>query len=645
MRRAYGRNRARDCAHIDAQDAYVWSESLVCGYSHHGEQRACFFLVFLSFSLVIEKLKTHTKRSLQIRDVFETIDSRLQEVGATAWAGIAKCKALARFIKARRTPAWPTLQTSPLPDKALADVLVENYLQTTESLYRILHIPTFREQYNALWVADAPQNPGFIIQVKLVLALGAIPYDDLFTMRETALQWVFEAKTWLCGPKFKAHLDISSLQTSILLLLAEERLGLVGDSMWSDCGVLLRRAIFMGLHRDPARLPDRSLLTCEMHRRLWNTIAELNVQSSLGSGGPVFLSMSDFDTKPPGNFDDEQLLEDSPVPRPLEECTQMTLALALRETFSQRLDVLRFLNDVSTGGSYDETLRLDHALRTAYKALGRRLQSCTGHGAKRTLTSFELRLIDTVMYRYLSALHVPYYVAAMQETKYAYSRTVVVDCAMKMWSLLGGNASIEAAQSRAQGAEEGERLLRRLVTTGAGFFMVSAIYSSLLLIMELRAQLKESDGLGPRILRPDLLAVLQESQEWALQVIKAGHTNVKGYLLLRIIAAQIDAMSRNLSTEAHVAALIEAAIEVSNTCCNILTEMAGKLQGAENGPAAMQQSAAPISTPPSMGAECSYTASCPFSPPFFLHFLSSKSSYFRLEGSILTYTARPWMIY
>ncbi|KAJ2976322.1 hypothetical protein NQ176_g5023 [Zarea fungicola] len=224
------------------------------------------------------------------------------------------------------------------------------------------------------------------------------------------------------------------------------------------------------------------------------------------------------------------------------------------------------------------------------------------------------------MYRYLSALHVPYYVAAMKETKYAYSRTVVVDCSMKMWSLLGGNASTAAMQSLAQGEEEGEHLLRRLVTTGAGFFMVSAICSALLLIMELRAQLKDSDGLGPRILRPDLLAVLRDSQEWALQVIKAGHTNVKGYLLLRIIAAQIDALSRNLSAEAQVAALIEAAIEVSNTCCSILTEMAERLQGTGNGPAAMQQSAAPIPTSPSIGAECSYTASCPFSPPFFLHF-------------------------
>ncbi|PQK14548.1 hypothetical protein BB8028_0005g00790 [Beauveria bassiana] len=250
--------------------------------------------------------------------------------------------------------------------------------------------------------------------------------------------WAYEAQLWLTEPKFKARLDIQTVQTNILLLLAQERLGIMADSMWISMGWLIRRAMYMGLHRDPARLPERTVLTCEMHCRLWNTIAESNLQSSLGSGGSVFLSMSDFDTKTPGNFDNEQLLELDPVPRPAHELTQMTMVLALRETFAQRLDALRFLDDVSSGGSYDETLRLDGELHASYKALGRRLQSCRGQGAKQALTSTELRVLDIMMYRYLTALHVPYFIAAMQDAKYAYSQVVVVDCALKIWTSLAG---------------------------------------------------------------------------------------------------------------------------------------------------------------------------------------------------------------
>lgn len=130
----------------------------------------------------------------------------------------------------------------------------------------------------------------------------------------------------------------------------------------------------------------------------------------------------------------------------------MTMALALRETFSQRLDALRFLNDVSSGGSNEETMRLDAELRSSYKLLGRRLQSCRGQGAKASPTSIELRILDVIMDRYLTALHVPYFVAAMEEAKYAYSRAVVVDCALKVWTSLVDNTFTRGGMPAAHSA-------------------------------------------------------------------------------------------------------------------------------------------------------------------------------------------------
>ncbi|OAA55201.1 Transcription factor [Cordyceps fumosorosea ARSEF 2679] len=552
--------------------------------------------------------------TLLIRDIFETIDEQLKEHGADAWAGIARCKVLAQYIKTRRAPPWPVLRPSSLPEKSLADALVENYLENTELLYRVLHIPTFRERYDALWKPGATPDAAFLIQVKLVLALGAVTYDEAFSLRTCAMQWVNEGQSWLTEPKFKARLDIQTIQTNILLLFAQERLGIIADSMWMAVGSLVRRAMYMGLHRDPARLPGRTVLACEMHRRLWNTISELNLQSSLGSGGPVFLSMSDFDTRAPGNFDDAQLLEADPVPRPPRECTQMTVAMALRETFSQRLDVLRFLNDVSSGGSYEETLRLDGQLRASYKELGRRLQRCRGHGAKAALTGAELRILDIIMYRYLTALHVPYFVAAMHEAKYAYSRVVVVDCALKVWNSLAGSASTTTSTSphnpEQQSPFEAADDLRRQVTRGMSLFMIAAMHSALLIVMELRAELKESEGLGPKMLRPDLLAVLDQSQAWALEVIKAGHTNVKGYLLLRIIAVHIDAISQDLSREALIENLLSAAAEVSKTCRGLLTEMAEKLTGGGGLGNAMREAteaAVPMPTQPETSGDWAFT--------------------------------------
>jgi hypothetical protein len=47
-------------------------------------------------------------------------------------------------------------------------------------------------------------------------------------------------------------------------------------------------------------------------------------------------------------------------------------------------------------------------------------------------------------------------------------------------------------------------------------------------------------------LRPDLLAVLKEAKAWCLQVLEVGEMNVKGYLLISMVAGQIQGLIHGL---------------------------------------------------------------------------------------------------
>jgi hypothetical protein len=218
----------------------------------------------------------------------------------------------------------------------------------------------------------------------------------------------FEAQTWLSEPKFKSRLSIQSLQTKLLLLLAQETVGVGGESIWISAGALLRKAVYMGLHRDPGYLPKRATFAAEMRRRLWNTILEVTLQSSLTSGGPPLVSLDDFDTEPPNNFDDEQLVTEDPVPKPEEDFTQVSIAVALRKTFPLRLAVTKFLNDLGSNGTYEETLRLDAELRASYKTLCRTLYGCNSY-TRASPSRFEIRAVDFLMFCYLSSLHIPFF--------------------------------------------------------------------------------------------------------------------------------------------------------------------------------------------------------------------------------------------
>ncbi|KAM5457734.1 hypothetical protein McanCB49686_002719 [Microsporum canis] len=242
-------------------------------------------------------------------DTCEIVEPYLRSETSATFSNIEKCKALAKAIKLQRAPTECSTPSANIPSKTLSDELVDCYLKTTESIYRILHIPSFRREYEALFLPETEPrfNVAFLVQVKLVLAIGAVTYDERFSLRVAAIRWVYEAQAWFSEPKFKSRIDIQSLQSHILLLFAQEMVGIGGDPMWVSAGAIVRKAIYMGLHRDPENTPTTTTFLAEMRRRIWNTILEICLQSSLTSGGPPLFSLDDFDTKSPGNFDDEQL--------------------------------------------------------------------------------------------------------------------------------------------------------------------------------------------------------------------------------------------------------------------------------------------------------------------------------------------------
>lgn len=484
-----------------------------------------------------------------------------------------QCKSLARIIKARRAPPWPCPPTPELPPRPVADVLFECYLNTSENVLRVLHIPSFRRDYEAVWDPNKSPDPGFLVQLKLVLAIGAATYDSAFSLRPCATRWVYEAQTWLSAPEFKPRLGIMSLQSSLLLVIARESAGIGEDMVWATLGSTLRIAMYMGLHRDPAGLGANTTapLVAEMRRRLWNTLLELLLQSSLNSGGPPLIDLDQFDTELPGNFNDDQLDNqetEDPVPKPQSQFTQMTLAIALRSTFPQRLAIVKHLNDLSSPGNYADTLKLDTELREAYKSLTRALQACKtpSHGP----SDVELRAIDLLLRRYFISLHLPFFAPAIQETTFAFSRRVVVESAVRLWR----DAFPLPLSLTADPIPEGGPLAR-IACSGSSFFRTVALQGFVAIALELKSLISEeaSLGFGPVELRSDLLLVLKDYKVWCWKAIEAGQTNVKAYLVASMVEAQVEALRSGLEGEKVMAHVLKATEDAEEHSLGLLEEM------------------------------------------------------------------------
>jgi hypothetical protein len=515
---------------------------------------------------------------LQFAEVLDLIEPMLHNEGARAMTNLSKCKWLGKMIKAQRTPAWPCSPTLDLPRRDVADVLVANYLRASETVYRVLHVPTFRRDYEAA-MESKNGDTAFVILLKLVMAIGSTVYDDRFTMRATAIRWVHEAQTWISEPEFKARLSLQFLQINILLLLAREIVGVDGALVWVSTGELLRFAVYMGLNRDPEFLPRMSCYSSEMRRRLWNTILELDLQASMESGGPPLCSLNDFNTMPPGNFDDEAINQQNPSPAPDDVFTDVSVALALRKMLPLRLCIVKTLNSISSHAGYEETLRLDQELRGASKQISRELQGykAKGTGARKP-SRFQTRIVDFLIRRYMTAIHMPFFSASLKETQYAFSRRVVIETSLKTWCNIFPMSTAMASHSQDKALPLETDDLSRLALCGSGSFRTSSMQAVFLIAAELKTQVQEETStLGPMSLRRDLYSVLQEAKKWSLHCIEAGETNIKGYLFLCLVCAQINGLMRGLSREELPTVLLEAADEAEAGCLSILE---GKIDAA-----------------------------------------------------------------
>ncbi|KAJ5330101.1 hypothetical protein N7452_010491 [Penicillium brevicompactum] len=529
------------------------------------------------------------------RDIVVLIEPYLMEEGSKAMLGLQKCKHLGRKIKAQRTPQWPVPITTDMPSKDICDTLLDCYLGSFERVYRVVHVPSFKKDYEAFWSSQGRHDPIFLVQLKLVLAIGCTTYDDELSLRSTAIHFVYEAQTWLSEPETKARLGIPFLQTQILLLLARDLLGVDGGMIWAAAGTLLRTAMYMGLHRDPIQMPNMSRFVSEMHRRLWSTILEICLQYSMESGGSPLISLEECDTQPPGNFDDDDIIIDTSIPHSDDHLTSTSISIALRKTFPVRLAIARFLNDVNGQSSYEEAIRLDSRLRASYKEMRRVIQR---YGM--TPSGFEISMLDFLIRRYLISIHIPFFGPSYLETTYAFSRSVVIDTAAKIFNSALKPSTQSPNLGSKQSAQTHQADFRRLTTCGSGFFRTAPLHCSFLVAVELKNQILEEEGLGPVSLRSDLLSVLREADGFSLRSIENGETNIKGNLFMSLVTTQIDALMRGVAKEEIPKLLIKAAEEAEDKCLLILENLAAKGQREKMGSSLASVSEAAL---PDMGDE------------------------------------------
>lgn len=525
------------------------------------------------------------------------LDSVKGDKSSDIYQTIATSKALGRSIKTARMPRLLTMDFgSNIPSRDLADQLLDAYFRTFEKVYRILHVPSFRRDYERYWENPQSAKPLFIIQLQLCMALGTVVHDDTYSLRHLAVGWVYEARLWFLQPSEKSRVNLGGLQILCLVHLAREICGVSPDLVWVSAGEMMRMGLYTGLHRDPHQLPKMSLLTAELRRRLWATMLEILVQSSLEAGNPPLISMDDFDTKPPGNYNDEDLNEDvvegdiARQPLPLATFTDTSVQIALLKTMQVRLEIASHLNSFRSVPSYDKTLALNADLTDTSRSLDALLGLYQPQqpGA----LAFQLCAAKHIVQRSFLALHLPWLGLARDDPRYFFSRKLCVEMAL---------------YNQKQGREHGFLGVQddttnpppddfgRLLICGSGGYRYLGTQCLLAILLELYWSLQEgrnavrnldisaatatnrssiTSTLGlfgsSSVQTAELLNALRQSSQWTRARVAAGEVNIKGYLFGKAMVAEIEALQRGLSDEELQSIVKQSATEAAAEALGIL---------------------------------------------------------------------------
>ncbi|KAF8252582.1 hypothetical protein K440DRAFT_535974 [Wilcoxina mikolae CBS 423.85] len=182
-----------------------------------------------------------------------------------------------------------------VPEKPIADGLIDAYFTTVHPLFPIIHKPGFLSQYALLYHSEDPSSVSgkWLAILNLIFAIGQRYYDmtGSYQRTETAQHLIFFTRARILGA-----LD-GGVLFGIATLEDVQTMGLVGmyflagkqtNRSWNVVGHAVRLSYGIGLHLHNVA-QTLSALQKEMRIRVWYSVYYLEATISLTTGRPSAL--------------------------------------------------------------------------------------------------------------------------------------------------------------------------------------------------------------------------------------------------------------------------------------------------------------------------------------------------------------------
>lgn len=311
-----------------------------------------------------------------------------------------------------------------LPSKSICDRLLDAYIAMSEGLYRVVHVPSFKAEYETFW-SQAGVSDAFLPRLMCMLSLGARFETESRGLSHDRADGIHAptacalARGWLDGLRGKQLVDIDTLQCEVLHLHASRMMSSRNQESWTQLGFIVRMAMTMGLHRDPDEFPQIRPFYAELRRRLWYTVIDMDLHVALACNLPCAVREGEYSCRPPSNLDDNDIFPDMaklPPSKPIDEYTNSQLQAYASRTLPHRIRVSSIINRLDTIRDFQEVLdcgvKLEQLLDDVNHLFPRRNQTLD---PRAKFKEWRMRaLLDMHVRRPLLALYRPFALSTVE---------------------------------------------------------------------------------------------------------------------------------------------------------------------------------------------------------------------------------------
>ncbi|KAH8652161.1 fungal-specific transcription factor domain-containing protein [Xylariales sp. PMI_506] len=224
------------------------------------------------------------------------------------------------------------------PSKRQAMELWQAFLKNVHPFTMVVHVPT--AQIGVFAAMDNPEQASpatksLVFSIYCAAATSMSPEDVIRILNQEKIQvlrrFTLGLERALSESDFLENPNITTL-SALTLYLKTSRAHSPGRSMWILCGVAIRAAQSIGLHRDGSnfKLPP---FHAEMRRRIWWHLMTRDWRAVEDHGITICDYDGQADTHIPLNVNDSDLDPSmTELPKPQSRWTEMTVSLIMIET-------------------------------------------------------------------------------------------------------------------------------------------------------------------------------------------------------------------------------------------------------------------------------------------------------------------------